>query len=144
MGRRQWYRRWTRARWLAGPTCRGLLECHVHGGAPPVRRDSCRRSGGGEILVSSAFGVAVVLRGSSVTALVVGGGDVATRKAVALLDGGASVRVRAPIVNPTLLQRAASDEPLLIAQRPYDQSAIADATPLVSAAANRPVNPRPG
>ena len=94
--------------------------------------------------MSSAFGVAVVLRGSSVTALVVGGGDVATRKAVALLDGGASVRVRAPIVNPTLLQRAVSDEHLLIEQRPYDQSAIGDATLVVAATDDRAANARIG
>src|SRR5207237_8922303 len=73
-----------------------------------------------------------------------GGGDVATRKAVARLDGGASVRVRAPIVNPTLLQRAVSDEHLLIEQRPYDQSAIGDATLVVAATDDRAANARIG
>ena len=40
----------------------------------------------------------LILDGTAIDALVVGGGAVATRKTLALLDAGASVRVVAPTV----------------------------------------------
>ena len=92
--------------------------------------------------MSVTFGIPLVLGGSSLMALVVGGGDVATRKVVALLEGGASVRVRAPAMSAVLLERAASDKRLLIEQQPYDATAIGDATLVVAATDERAVNAR--
>jgi len=92
--------------------------------------------------MSAAFGIPIVLGGRSVLALVVGGGDVATRKAIALRDGGASVRVRAPDVSTVLRERAASDQHLLIEQHAYDRSAIGDAMLVVAATSDRAVNGR--
>lgn len=87
--------------------------------------------------MSMPFRLPLVLDGESVHALVVGGGNVATRKIAALADGGASVRVRAPIISEELAQRAASDEHIAIERRVYDRSAIADAS-LVMAATDDP------
>jgi uroporphyrin-III C-methyltransferase/precorrin-2 dehydrogenase/sirohydrochlorin ferrochelatase len=47
-------------------------------------------------------GYPIVLDGASISALVVGGGAVATRRALALLDAGALVHVVAPAVRPEL------------------------------------------
>ena len=92
--------------------------------------------------MSSRFGLPLMLDGASVRALVIGGGAVAARKAFALLDGGASVRVRAPVVAPELAAHAARDEHLLIEREPYDESAIGDATLVVAATDDRSVNVR--
>jgi precorrin-2 dehydrogenase/sirohydrochlorin ferrochelatase len=92
--------------------------------------------------VSARFALPLVLDGGCVDALVVGGGTVATRKAVALLDGGASVRVRAPRVSEALTQRAARDEQLLIECAPYDRGAIASATLVVAATDDETLNAR--
>src|SRR5207249_7221824 len=69
-------------------------------------------------------------------------GDVATRKAIALGDGGAAVRVRAPDVSTVLRERATPDQHLLIEQRAYDHSAIGDAMLVVAATSDRAVNGR--
>jgi siroheme synthase-like protein len=90
--------------------------------------------------VSSTFGLPVILGGGALQALVVGAGDVATRKVIALLDGGATVRVRAPVVSDLLRERAHHDEHLLIERYVYDSAAIRDATVVVAATDDHDVN----
>jgi len=80
--------------------------------------------------------------GSQISALVVGGGGVATRKVLALRDGGATVRVRAPHVSEELSSRAAVDEHLLIERLPYDEHAVGDAMLVVAATNDRALNGR--
>ena len=92
--------------------------------------------------MSASFGLPLVLDGSKVVALVVGGGAVATRKVASLLDGGALVRVRAPRVSDELLEREAIDQHLLIEREIYDDSAIGDAMLVVAATDDRAVNVR--
>ena len=92
--------------------------------------------------MSASFGLPLVLDGSKVNALVVGGGAVATRKIESLLDGGALVRVRAPRVTDDLRQREAVDQHLLIEQSVYDDTAIGDATLVVAATDDRALNVR--
>jgi siroheme synthase-like protein len=92
--------------------------------------------------VSARFSLPLVLDGGSVDALVVGGGSVATRKAVALANGGAHVRVRAPEVGDELIRRAAGDEQILIECAVYDATAIGEATLVVAATNDRTLNAR--
>ncbi|MFL5616611.1 MAG: bifunctional precorrin-2 dehydrogenase/sirohydrochlorin ferrochelatase [Gemmatimonadaceae bacterium] len=92
--------------------------------------------------MSDRFNLPLVLDGSHVRALVVGAGAVATRKIIALREGGATVRVRAPSVSADLAQRAALDENVLIERREFDDSAIADATVVVAATNDPAVNAR--
>ena len=94
--------------------------------------------------MSATFGLPLMVDGSQMSALVVGGGMVATRKAAALRDGGATVRVRAPRVSDELTRRAAGDERLLIEQRPYDRDAIGDAMLVVAATDDPALNVRIG
>jgi siroheme synthase-like protein len=92
--------------------------------------------------MSASFGLPLVLDGSKVIALVVGGGAVATRKVASLLDGGALVRVRAPRISDELLQREAVDQHLLIERELYEESAIGEATLIVAATDDRALNAR--
>jgi precorrin-2 dehydrogenase / sirohydrochlorin ferrochelatase len=83
----------------------------------------------------------LVVEGRAVTALVVGGGAVAARKARALAEAGATVRVIAPTVSEEL--RALADgRPVSIEQREYAAGDIADATLVVAATDSRAVNAR--
>jgi siroheme synthase-like protein len=90
--------------------------------------------------VSGVFGLPLVLDGSQIAALVVGGGAVATRKVLALREGGAAVRVRAPHVSEELSKRAAVDERLLIESQRYDEEAIGGAMLVVAATNDRALN----
>ena len=92
--------------------------------------------------MSATFGLPLVLDGSAIAVLVVGGGGVAARKVAALREGGASVRVRAPVIASELAARAAADEQLLIEQEPYEPAAIRDATLVVAATDDGTVNAR--
>ncbi len=92
--------------------------------------------------MSGAFGLPLVVDGSQITAIVVGGGLVATRKVLALREGGATVRVRAPRVRDELTRRAVDDERLLIERLPYDEAAIGDAMLVVAATDDRALNVR--
>lgn len=92
--------------------------------------------------MSGTFGLPLVVDGSQITALVVGGGTVATRKVLALREGGATVRVRAPRVSDELTRRAETDEHLLIERLPYDDGSIGDAMVVVAATDDRTLNLR--
>jgi siroheme synthase-like protein len=60
-----------------------------------------------------------MLEGEHVDAVVVGGGPVATRKVMALLDSGARVRVVAPRVDAALKEVASRERRLTIEERGY-------------------------
>ena len=92
--------------------------------------------------MSGTFSLPLVVDGSQITALVVGAGTVATRKVLALRDGGATVRVRAPRVSDDLMRRAAGDEHVLIERLAYDESSIGDAMVVVAATDDRTLNLR--
>ena len=62
----------------------------------------------------------VMLDGSRFTAVVVGGGAVATRKTRALLDGGVRVEVVAPSIADDLRAMALAEPGLTFRERPYD------------------------
>lgn len=83
----------------------------------------------------------VLLRGERVRALVVGGGSVAARKVAALLEGGASVRVVAPDIAPSLREMAAgAGQRLVLVARQYVAGDIGDANLVVAATSSREVN----
>ena len=86
-------------------------------------------------------GIPVLLRGVRLRALVVGGGAVGTRKALALFASGATVRVVAPEIAPALREAAAgSGGRLTLAERAYDAADLGDANLVVAAASSRSVN----
>jgi precorrin-2 dehydrogenase/sirohydrochlorin ferrochelatase len=83
----------------------------------------------------------LVLDGARIRALVVGGGIVAHRKAAALLESGATLRVVAPSLSPEM--RLLVDHPrVTVSEREYDTGDIADATLVVAATDRREVNAR--
>ena len=79
----------------------------------------------------------VMLRGEAVHALVVGGGAVAARKALAVLEAGAAVRVVDPRVDERL--RVPHDR-LAIVERPFQACDLAAATLVVAATDDAAVN----
>ena len=88
-------------------------------------------------------GYALVLTGRSVRVLVVGGGEVATRKVRALLPHAAHVRVVAPAPSKQLEQLARSaPESLELARRAYETGDIGDAELVFAATDAREVNAR--
>lgn len=87
-------------------------------------------------------GYPLVLDGAALSALVIGGGSVAERKVRSLLDAGASVRLIAPSVQPSLLQVAAQNARLTIDREPYDVSHIRDAQLVIAATDDADVNLR--
>ena len=75
----------------------------------------------------------LTLEGTSIAALVVGAGRVATRKALALLQAGARVRVVA-LGGTTELEHAAGDDDRLVVTRAaYAPAQIGDATLVIAA-----------
>jgi precorrin-2 dehydrogenase/sirohydrochlorin ferrochelatase len=83
----------------------------------------------------------LVLDGARIRALVVGGGVVAHRKAAALLESGATLRIVAPSLSPEM--RLLVDHPrVTVSEREYDTGDIADATLVVAATDRREVNAR--
>jgi siroheme synthase-like protein len=83
----------------------------------------------------------IALHGERITALVVGGGSVATRKALALADAGAQVRVVSPGFTPDLESAAADGRVSLVRER-YASSHIANASLVIAATDDRDVNAR--
>jgi siroheme synthase-like protein len=81
----------------------------------------------------------VVLFGEALTALVVGAGRVGTRKALALLEAGATVRVVAPAISPEL-RRASAGTRLELVERAYAAGDVGDAQLVLVATNDRAVN----
>lgn len=81
----------------------------------------------------------LVVEGSAVRALVVGGGPVAARKARTLAASGAGVRVVASSVGAELRDLAAA-LPIVLVERPYRRGDVGDATIVVAATSSREVN----
>jgi len=82
----------------------------------------------------------VMLDGENLRALVVGGGQVAARKARGLLDAGATVRLVAPEVDAELDH--ATDARLSVTRRAYAAEDIGDAMLVFAATSSRDVNAR--
>ncbi|HEY4305684.1 MAG TPA: bifunctional precorrin-2 dehydrogenase/sirohydrochlorin ferrochelatase [Gemmatimonadaceae bacterium] len=81
----------------------------------------------------------IVLDGSSVRAVVVGGGEVAARKVFALLDAGADVHVVAPKISAQI--EAASDHhSLCVTRAEYTATHLADATLVFAATDDATIN----
>jgi len=70
--------------------------------------------------------IPVALEGSRITALIVGGGIVGTRKAAALVAAGARVRVIAPAISPELESLAAGSDRITLIREKYDAALIGD------------------
>jgi len=87
-------------------------------------------------------GLPVLLRGSGVRALVVGGGAVATRKVASLLEAGAAhVRVVAPRLSAELREAAASAGARVeLVERGYEAGDLAPANVVIAATDVRAVN----
>ena len=85
-------------------------------------------------------GLPVVLIGDGLRALVVGGGAVAERKAGALLDAGASVRLVAPAITEGLRRTAAACDRLELLEREWSAGDIGEAQLVVAATDAREVN----
>jgi precorrin-2 dehydrogenase / sirohydrochlorin ferrochelatase len=83
----------------------------------------------------------LVLDGERIRALIVGGGSVAYRKASALLDSGATLRVVAVSLGPAM-RTLVGHERATISEREYDVGDIGDATLVVAATDSREVNAR--
>lgn len=78
-------------------------------------------------------GYPLVLEGTTLSAVVVGGGRVATRKTLALLEAGARVHVVAPVITPTLEQAISRHHELRITRAPFAPDHIGDALLVVVA-----------
>jgi precorrin-2 dehydrogenase len=83
--------------------------------------------------------IPLIVEGTMFRILVVGGGQVGTRKTLAFLASGAQIRVIAPEVSARL---AAETERLQIEVREYRTGDVADAHLVVAATNNRSVNAR--
>jgi siroheme synthase-like protein len=81
----------------------------------------------------------IALHGERVSAVVIGGGSVGTRKALALLDAGAQVRVVSPDVTPELAE-AERGRRLSIARESYRAGHLDKATLVIAATDSREVN----
>jgi siroheme synthase-like protein len=81
----------------------------------------------------------IALHGERITAVVVGGGAVGTRKALALADAGASVTVIAPVLT-TELEDAASQRRLEVIRDAYRREHIERATLVIAATDSREIN----
>lgn len=81
----------------------------------------------------------IALHGERVTAVVVGGGSVGTRKALALADAGAQVRVVSPVVSAEL-EDAERARRITIIREAYRSAHVDRATLVVAATNSRDVN----
>ena len=81
----------------------------------------------------------IALHGERVTALVIGGGSVGTRKALALAGAGAQVRVVSPLVTPEL-EEAARLHQIILVREAYRREHLAGATLVIAATDSREVN----
>ena len=84
----------------------------------------------------------LVLEGSALSALVVGGGRVAVRKITALLESGARVHVLAPRIDAALDAMQSRGESLRITREPYEIERLGDAMLVVAATDDPQLNAR--
>lgn len=84
-------------------------------------------------------GVPILVEGSSLSVLVVGGGPVAARKAEAFAAAGASVRIVAPEPSPEVRDLARASG-VVLAERAYERGDIGDAALVVAATSDRATN----
>lgn len=82
----------------------------------------------------------IALHAAEITAVVVGGGRVATRKAVAFLTAGARVRVIAPAISGELREKADVNDRLQLVARQYAPGDLEGATLVVAATDDAGVN----
>ena len=83
----------------------------------------------------------IALTCEAIEAVVIGGGSVGTRKALALHDAGARVRVIAPVISAALAEVAAQSDRLTIANRDYRNAEdIGDAELVVAATDSSGIN----
>ena len=81
--------------------------------------------------------------GESISALVVGCGGVGTKRAIALLEAGAHVRVVSPAISGEVEERRGSDPRLIVQQREYGGGRdILDANLIIAATGSARVNER--
>jgi siroheme synthase-like protein len=81
----------------------------------------------------------IALHGERLTAVVIGGGRIGTRKALALADAGAQVRVVSPEITSDL-EDAEHAHRLTVAREPYRLEQLDGATLVVAATSSREVN----
>ena len=81
----------------------------------------------------------IALHGEQIVAVVVGGGAVGTRKALALMEAAVVVRVVAPAIGPELEEAARRGKVTLVRQR-YEPSLLDGATLVIAASDSRDVN----
>jgi siroheme synthase-like protein len=89
-------------------------------------------------------GYPVLLEGSCVEALIVGGGRVAERKMLGLMESGAAVRILAPEISAGVRELAASDPRVVLTERAYSTGDIGAATLVIAATSSRSINERVG
>jgi precorrin-2 dehydrogenase/sirohydrochlorin ferrochelatase len=82
----------------------------------------------------------LMLEGTAIDAVVVGGGSVAIRKVRALLDSGARVHVVAPSIDDELEMLAQGDELLRVTRASYEPRQLAGATLVVAATSDAALN----
>lgn len=78
-------------------------------------------------------GYPLVLEGTAISALVVGGGRVATRKVESLVGAGAKVHVVAPVLTPALEQLAMHNPELRVTRARFSPEHLGDALLIVVA-----------
>ena len=81
----------------------------------------------------------ILVEGSGLRVLVVGGGNVATRKARQFAQAGAIVRIVAPALDPAL-EELSREFAILVDLRPYETGDIGDAQLVISATNDRATN----
>jgi siroheme synthase-like protein len=81
----------------------------------------------------------IALHGERLTAVVIGGGSVGTRKALALIEAGAQVRVVSPEITPDLAE-AERARRLSIVRESYRPGQLDEATLVIAATDSREVN----
>ena len=85
-------------------------------------------------------GYPLVLEGTAISALVAGGGRVATRKVAALIEAGAKVHVVAPVFTPELQQLAARHPDLRMTRAQVAPDHFGDALLIIVATDDSEVN----
>lgn len=84
--------------------------------------------------------IPIALEGSRLSALVVGGGIVGTRKAAALAAAGSRVRVIAPVMAPELESLAGSCDRVTLVREKYESSMLGDERLVIVATDSAKVN----